>query len=99
MRNLFWLIAAGGSVLCLGCGAREHLDADHGKLTRERLSAQQVSKKPATGSPLGLDSEEASVIRANYSKSLATKGQSTGPESGSRVLLLRTGATEQVQPN
>lgn len=72
--------------LLAGCGPREHIREDFGRIFRQAFAQQRVWPEAATGNPLGLDSEEASVIHATYRNNLSGgKGAGGGDQ---KVLLL-----------
>jgi hypothetical protein len=71
------------------CGSREHMNDDFGKRSRLFLAKQHVYAQAATGSPSGVDSEEAALIQGNYRKALGGEEQQEKQDAPSRVLLLR----------
>ena len=59
-----------------------------GRQTRLYFVQQRVNPRGATGSPGGLDSEEAALIHARYRQSMAPEGYA-GRTEGSDVLVIR----------
>jgi hypothetical protein len=94
----FKMVAVGLLVVLAGaCANRQHMSEDHGKSSRLFFAKQHVYARAATGSPSGVDSEEAQVIQANYRKALGAEPQNAqDKDAPSRVLLLRE--TNNVAP-
>lgn len=87
-----------GALICLllallmaGCPSREHIRPDYGQKTRAYFAKQQVYPRAATDRPQGLDSEESSLIYANYRQNLRGKGKAETGSSPSRVLVVEEG--------
>lgn len=74
--------------LFVGCTYVEHLRDDHAKQNRLFFARQKVFPEAAKGNPMGLDSEEATVIHAKYNKQLSEGTRTPAPEPA-RVLLLK----------
>lgn len=71
------------------CGSREHMSDDYGRKSRVFFAKQHVHADSSTGSPAGLDSEEASLIQGSYRRNVGGAAAQTGPKDPtSRVLLL-----------
>jgi hypothetical protein len=87
----FKMVAIGLLVVLAGaCASREHINEDYGKRSRLFFAKQHVYAKAATGSPSGVDSEEAELIQGNYRKALGGEPQEAqDKDAPSRVLLLR----------
>jgi len=84
-----------GAVMCwlalvflAGCASREHIRPDHGKQTRAYFAKQRVHPRAASDRPQGLDSEESSLIYANYRENLRGSGKAEAKDSPSRVLVV-----------
>lgn len=75
-------------LLVAGCASREHMSEDYGRKSRVFFARQHVHNAPATGSPAGLDSEEAALIQASYRESLGAPPAPAANASSSRVLVL-----------
>ena len=73
---------------CLGGCIREHHLDNYGRQSRAFFSRQHVQVVAADGSPSGLDSEEAALIKASYRRSLGEKEGEADSKLGSRVLLV-----------
>jgi hypothetical protein len=82
-------IAVGSLLLACACGSREHMNPEHGQRSRFFFAKQHVYAQASTGSPSGVDSEEAAVIQDNYRKALGAQQPNTDQNAPSRVLLLR----------
>jgi hypothetical protein len=87
-----------GSLACLllalliaGCPSREHIRPDFGQKTRANFAKQQVFPRAAPDRPQGLDSEESSIIYANYRENLKGEGAEEPKEAPSRVLVVEEG--------
>lgn len=83
------LCIAIASVSLGACASREHMNPEYGKRSRYFFAKQHVYAQAATGSPSGVDSEEAAVIQANYRKALGAQQQESDQNAPSRVLILR----------
>jgi hypothetical protein len=84
-----------GSLVCLllallvaGCPSREHIRPDYGQRTRGYFARQRVHPQAASDRPKGLDSEESSIIYANYRENLKGEGAVAPREAPSRVLVV-----------
>jgi hypothetical protein len=85
---LLLIVAAGW---LLGCGDRSHMSDGYGRSSRAFFAKQHVYAQASTGAPVGLDSEESSMIQARYKKTISGgSGSGSGQaEESSRVLLLQ----------
>lgn len=82
-----------GAALCLAflclagaCANREHIRDDFGAKARGFLQKQHVYTTAATGSPTGLDSEEAALIQQTYRKDMG--GGEAAAEESDQVLVI-----------
>ena len=80
-----WLVCG----LSAACGSRPHMGDNYGRQSRTFFARQHVRPTAVRGSPDGLDSEEAALIRATYKASLGGDNQRPEPDAASRVLLLQ----------
>jgi hypothetical protein len=87
VENLIPLLACVAALLAVACADREHIRDDYGQRVRAFQSKQRAYARAATGTPTGLDSEEAAIIHKGYRSDLAGKGEGSGRE-GNRVLIL-----------
>ncbi len=68
------LALAVAAVLLAACGGRAHLEPAYGRSVRSQFAAQREAPgaKQARAAP-GLDPQEASIVSANYRRSLSPK--------------------------
>jgi hypothetical protein len=83
------------ALVSIGCGPREHIRPDHGQKTKAFLAKQHVYTQAAPDRPQGLDSEESSIIYANYKANMKSGCKSGAEESKSRVLIVDEGKKDK----
>lgn len=88
MNRVVRVITVLSSLLVLSCASREHMSENYGKQSRTFFARQHVHTAATTGSPAGLDSEEAALIQTSYRQTLGAPSAPTPSTNSSRVLLL-----------
>jgi len=88
MKRMITLLAVLAALPLAACGAREHIRSNHGINSANFHARQRVAAEPASGSPLGLDSEEASIVHRTYRKTIGDPAGAASREPAARVLLI-----------
>jgi hypothetical protein len=88
MKRMITLLVVLAALPLASCGARAHIRANHGVNSANFHARQRVAAEPASGSPLGLDSEEAAIVQRTYRKSIGDPGGTASREPAARVLLI-----------
>jgi len=86
IRAILMVVLFGAFVA--GCANREHMSENYGKQSRTFFARQHVHPTATSGSPAGLDSEEAALIQTSYRKTLGAPSAPAQSNTSSRVLLL-----------
>ena len=88
MKRTITLLAVLAVLPLAACGAREHIRSNHGVNSATFHARQRVAAEPASGSPLGLDSEEAAIVQRTYRKSIGDPSGAASREPAARVLMI-----------